>query len=67
MHLDPDSVLPFAQLQSAWTARHAEVPMMASGAPSQFALASDDKTAPAALVECLPWAELEIEFEHGLA
>jgi hypothetical protein len=41
--------------------------MMASGAPSQLTLASDDKTAPAALVEDLPGAELEIEFEHGLA
>jgi hypothetical protein len=41
--------------------------MMASGASSQLALASDDKTAPAALVEYLPWAEVEIEFEHGLA
>jgi len=66
MHLHPHSVLPFAQLQSAWTAWHAEVPMMASGPPSQFALASDDKTAPPALVEDLPNAELEIEFEHGL-
>ena len=39
--------------------------MMAADAPGQFALASNDETAPAALLEDLPGGELEIEFEHG--
>ena len=65
MHFHPDSVLPFVQLECARTARHPKVPMMAAGAPGQFALASNDETAPAALLEDLPGGELEIEFEHG--
>ncbi len=64
MDLHPDSVLPFAQLQGARAAWPAKVPMMAPGAPGQFALASNDETAPAALLEDLPGGELEIEFEH---
>ena len=39
--------------------------MMAAGAPGQFALASNDETAPAALLEDLPGGESEIEFKHG--
>jgi len=65
MHFDPDSVLPFAQLQSAWTAWHPKVPMMAALAPGQLALAANHQAAPAALVEGLPGRELEIEFEHA--
>jgi hypothetical protein len=40
--------------------------MMAAGAAGQFALASNDETAPVARIEDLPGGELEIEFEHGL-
>jgi hypothetical protein len=65
MHFDPDSVLPFVQLQSAGTAWNPEMPMMAPGTPRKFALASNDDSAPAALVEDLLGGELEIEFEHG--
>ena len=64
MHVHPDSVLPFVQLKSAWTARDPKVPMMAAGAAGQFALASNDDSAPLALIEGLPGGELEIEFEH---
>jgi hypothetical protein len=39
--------------------------MMAGDATGQFALASNDETAPAALLEDLPGGELEIQFEHG--
>jgi hypothetical protein len=39
--------------------------MMAAGAAGQFALASNDETAPAALVEDLHGGELEIELEHS--
>ncbi len=39
--------------------------MMAATAPCQLTLASNDETAPAALIENLPGAEREIEFEHG--
>jgi hypothetical protein len=38
--------------------------MMAAGTPGQFALASNDETAPAALLEDLPGGEFESEFEH---
>ncbi len=62
MHFDPDSVLPLAQFQCARTAWHPKVPMMTPGAPGQFALASNDETAPAALVEHLLGGELEVEF-----
>ena len=65
MHFHPDSVLPFVQLQRARTAWYPKVPMMAADATGQFALASNDETAPAALLEDLPGGELEIEFEHG--
>lgn len=65
MYLHRDLVLPFAQLQGARTAWPSKVPMMAAGAPGQFALASHDQTTPPALVEGLPGGELETEFEHG--
>jgi hypothetical protein len=39
--------------------------MMTPGAPGQFALASNDETAPVALVERMPGGELEVEFQHG--
>lgn len=65
MHFHPDSVLPFAQLQGARTAWHTKVPMVAAAAPCQFTLASNDQTAPVALVENLPGGECETEFEHG--
>ncbi len=39
--------------------------MMAPDAPSQFALASNDETAPATFVEDLLGGELEVELEHG--
>lgn len=67
MHFHPDSVLPFVQLQSAGTAWNSKVPMMAADAPGQLALASNDDAAPAALGQDLSGAQLEIEFEHGLA
>ena len=38
--------------------------MMAPDAPSQFALASNDETAPATFVEDLFGGELEVELEH---
>jgi hypothetical protein len=41
--------------------------MMAARAAGEFALASNDDSAPVALIEGLPGGELEIEFEHGLA
>ena len=65
MHFHPDSVLPFVQLQCSRTAWYPKVPMMAADATGQFALASNDETALAALLEDLPGGELETEFEHG--
>jgi hypothetical protein len=65
MNFHPDSVLPFAQLERARTARHPKVPMTATGASGQLPLASNDKTAPAALVEDLARGEPEPKFEHG--
>ena len=65
MHFHPDSVLPFAQFQCARTPWHPKMPVMAPGAPCQCALASNDETAPAALVEGLAGGELEIELEDG--
>ena len=64
MHLHPDAVLPFVQLQCARTTWHPKVPVMAACTPSQFALAAHDETAPAAFLKDLPGSELEIEFEH---
>lgn len=65
MHFHPDSVLPLVQLQRAPAARHPKVPMMAAGPPSQLALAPNDETSPAALLEDLPSGEVEIQFQHG--
>ena len=67
MHFHPDPVLPFVHLQSARTAWHPKVPMMAADAPGQLALASNDDAAPAALIEDLSGAQVELECEHGLA
>jgi hypothetical protein len=64
MNFHPDTALPFAQLQCARAARHPKVPMMAASTPGQFALASNDQTTPAALVEDLFGCELEMELEH---
>lgn len=65
MHFHPDAAPKFVQLQCAGAAWDPKVPVMAAGAPGQFALALDDETAAATLVERLPGGELEIEFEHG--
>jgi hypothetical protein len=65
MHLDPDPVLPFVQLQCARTAWNPKMPMMAAGAPGQFTLASNHEPASAALLEDLLGGEPKIEFEHG--
>ncbi len=65
MHFHPDSVLPCVQFQCARAAWRPKVSMMAPGAPSQFALASNDETAPATFVEDLPGGDLEVELEHG--
>jgi hypothetical protein len=65
MHFHPDSVLKFAQLQGARSARHPKVPMVTPPAPRQLTLASNDQTAPLALVQDLPGCELENEFEHA--
>jgi hypothetical protein len=65
MHFHPDPVLPFVQLQRARTAWYPKVPMMATGAPGQFALAAHDEPAPATFFEDLPSGELEVEFEHS--
>lgn len=64
MHLHPDSILPFAQLQRARTAWHPKVPMVAAAAPGQFTFASNDQSAPSAIVENLPGGEPEIDLEH---
>src|SRR5579859_4727561 len=64
MHLYPDTVLPFAQLQRARAARHPKMPVTAAGGPSLFALASNHQAASAALLEDLPGGEREIKFEH---
>lgn len=64
VNLHPDSVLQFAQLQRARAAWHPKVPMVAAGATGQLALASNDQTAPAALIEDLLRGELDIEFNH---
>jgi hypothetical protein len=65
MHFHPDPVLPFVQFKRSRTAWRPKVPMMAPGARGQFALASNDETAPPTLVEDLPGGELETELEHG--
>jgi len=62
--LQPAASAPDGSLAGGRTARHPKVPMMAAGAPGQFAFASNDETAPAALLEDLPGCELETEFEH---
>jgi hypothetical protein len=64
MDLHPDSVLPFVQLQSARTAWHPKVPMMAAGSPRQLAFASNDQSAPAARLEDLTGGEFEGEFKQ---
>jgi hypothetical protein len=65
MDFHPDSVLPFAQLQRARTARDPKVPMMAAATPSQLALASNHETTLQALGENLPGGEVEVELQHG--
>jgi hypothetical protein len=65
MHLHPDSVLPFAQLQCARMAWHPKVPMTATRATTQFALASNDEAASSAFIKDSAGSQLEIELEHG--
>jgi hypothetical protein len=65
MHFHPDSVLPLVQLECPRTAWNLKVPMMGASAPSQFALASNDNSAPAALLEDFPCREIEIELKHA--
>jgi len=65
MHLHPNPVLPFVQLECARAAGYPEMPMMATGTPGQLALASNDETAPMTLLENLPGGDLKIEFEHS--
>jgi hypothetical protein len=48
MHLDRNSVLPFTQLERPLATLHLEVAMMATGAPSEFALAPHDETSSTA-------------------
>jgi len=48
----------------ARAARYSKMPMPAPITPGQLALATNDKTAPAALVEGLPRCELEVQLEH---
>ena len=39
--------------------------MVAAGTPSQLALAPNDETSPAALLDDLPSGEVEIQFQHS--
>lgn len=64
MDFHPDSVLPFIQLQGARTAWHPKVPMVAAGSPGQLALASNDQSAPSAILEDLAGGEFEGELKQ---
>ena len=67
MHLHPNPVMPFVQLECPGASRNPKMPMMAAWTRRQCALALDDKAALTALRESLVRRDLEIEFEHGRA
>jgi len=65
MHLHPDPILPFVQLQGAWPRWRTKVPVVAAISPGQLALAYDDQAAALTLRQDLPCAELEVKLELG--
>jgi hypothetical protein len=64
MNLDPRAALPVGQFQCAPAARDRKVPMTASRAPRQLALASNDETTSPTFLQRVEGAEFEFEFEH---
>ena len=64
MDLDPDSVLPFIQLERPRPTRQTEMPVTASGAPGKLAFAPHDEASSPALLERLVSGEIQVEFKH---
>ena len=64
MHLHPDSVLPFAQLERARAPWKPEMPVVAASATGQLAFASNDETTLTALGKSLISRDVQGEFEH---
>ena len=64
MDLDPDSVLPFIQIERARPTRQTEMPVTATRAPGKLAFAPDDEASSPALVERLLSGEVQVEFKH---
>jgi hypothetical protein len=64
MHLHPNPVLPFVELQGAGAVWNPKVPVAAAAASCQFTLALNHKAAPAALSESLVSRNPKVEFEH---
>jgi hypothetical protein len=65
MHLHPDPALPLAQLERAGAPGKGEMPVMATRASGQFALAANDKTTPTALGESIIGRDVQLEFNHA--
>jgi hypothetical protein len=64
MDLDPDSVLPFTQLERPRPTRQTEMPVTASGAPGKLAFAPDDEASSPTLFERQLSGEVQVEFKH---
>jgi hypothetical protein len=65
MHLHPDPVLPFIQLQSARSTWDPKIPVTATRAPSPLALAPHQKATATELLQDLISGDLQIKFQHS--
>jgi hypothetical protein len=59
MNLYPDLTVQFAQLKSASAIRDMQMPVLAPGSPSQFALTGHHEPSPLALTKGLLRGQLE--------
>jgi hypothetical protein len=64
MHFHPDSVLPLAELEGAAAPRKAEMPVVATCAAGQLALAANDKASLRTFGESFGSAEVQVELEQ---
>lgn len=65
MNLHPGPALPLAQLERAGPPWKPEVPVVATGASGQLALAANDKATPTALGESIIGSDFQLELNHA--
>jgi hypothetical protein len=64
MHLHPDTLMPFVQLERTGVSRNPKMPMMAAWKRRECTLTLNDKAALTARRESLLSRDLQIKFEH---